>query len=108
MRRGISILVISLFVCGLSTASASAELSVWFTHQYIASGANILGGYRMNYDVAGQSNGAAATCVGVSGYPPLKCGGEGQKVSTGPMAEEGDAVVHNHSTWNSYFNGWLE
>jgi hypothetical protein len=88
------------------TAVADAEIGYdqYMNATYLASGQNHFDGtHTENAWTEGGSTGSAAACVWLSGVSQT-CGGEGQWVSESLYNEHGTTYLHNHSTWNSYFN----
>jgi hypothetical protein len=109
-----------LFALGASTvvmalgglfgaAAAQAEIYQFMNYTFLESGHNYFAPelYILTY-VYGKSDGAAASCVGVSGHGYQVCGGEGEEVTTQYVGFSGVGYMHDHSTWNSYFTAYVQ
>ncbi|HEX4435654.1 MAG TPA: hypothetical protein VH061_02560 [Solirubrobacteraceae bacterium] len=109
-RRYIAALVAVLLGVGIFGASVAhaAYKHQFMAHTFLELGQNDFDeSYYDMIDVEGGSTGVAASCVGVSGTEHKVCGGEGEYISTGYLGFGGTGYLHNHSTWNSYFNAYV-
>ena len=110
MNKRLLTVLLALLICMGVFGVASAQADYWhqfMNHTYLGTGANYFDAeYYDVIDVEGASTGAAAACVGMSGTGRKVCGGEGEKVDTGYVGFGGTPYLHNHSTWNSYFNAF--
>jgi hypothetical protein len=106
--------VTSLFavICCLGAFAAppasASETEQFMNTTFLESGHNhFSSSWYQLFWVWGKSNGAAAACVGASGYPEYQvCRGEYEEAKTEYIGLKATGYLHNHSTWNSYFNAW--
>ena len=106
MRRAL-VSTLAAFVCLLSVGAASAGAAEWAHHVGVGSGANVFGPLlRLNAsEVVGYGSGLG--CAGIRGYGSVceSSPGEYVVVTTGGDVSS-EPYIHNHSTFESFFNGW--
>ncbi len=109
-RLAVILTLVACF-CGSFAATAQAdEIIKFMSTTFLESGHNYFGPtFNTLAWVWGKSTGAAASCVGVSGHPEYQvCRGEYEEAKTEYIGFKGTSYLHNHSTWNSYFNAWAQ
>lgn len=103
VRRVIATVLMVVVV--LATMAASAQAVQFLLHAHLNPGESKYGPTTNVYQVDGGSYGSAAVCVGVSGYGDI-CGGEGQFIGLETYGAYGRPYVHDHSTWETYVDGY--
>lgn len=103
MRKTIAI-TIAVLIC-LAILATSAEAAQFLLHEHLNPGESKFGPTTNVYQVDGGSYGSAAVCVGVSGYGDY-CGREGEFIGLETYGAYGRPYVHDHSTWETYVDGY--
>jgi hypothetical protein len=103
MRKTFGVLLVVVTL--LATMATSAQAVEFLYHAHLNPGESKYGPTTNVYQVDGGSYGVAAVCVGVTGYGDV-CGSEGQFIGLETYGAYGRPYVHDHSTWETYVDGY--
>jgi hypothetical protein len=95
------------FACLLSVAASSAGAVEWAHHVGIGGGGNVFGPLVRLDASETVGYGSGLGCAGIRGWGDI-CetkAGQAVVVTTGTDVSA-EPYIHNHSTFESFFNGW--
>ena len=108
MRRSRIAVALATLACLGAASATSAQAVEWGHHVGIGGGGNAFGPFVHLYDSETVGYGSGLGCAGIRGIAGVVCetkAGENVALVLGGYVNS-EPYIHNHSTFESFFNGY--